>query len=86
MLVEQIDYNLLFRWFAGSDMDDAVRNHAVFSKNRTPLLTRDVAHRFFADENRQAKRLMSDEHVPVDRKLIQARVSQKSFRSRDGFR
>jgi transposase len=73
LLVEQIDYNLLFRWFVGLGMDDAVWNHAVFSKNRDRLLTSDVAQRF-----------MSDEHFTVDGTLIQAWASQKSFRSKDG--
>src|SRR5271155_4913825 len=84
LLVEQIDYNLLFRWFVGLGMDDAVWNHAVFSKNRDRLLTSDVAQRFFAEVNKQAKRLMSDEHFTVDGTLIQAWASQKSFRSKDG--
>jgi transposase len=84
LLVEQIDYNLLFRWFVGLSMDDTVWNHAVFSKNRDRLLTSDVAQRFFAEVNRQAKRYMSDEHFTVDGTLIQAWASQKSFRSRDG--
>jgi transposase len=84
LLVEQIDYNLLFRWFVGLGMDDAVWNHAVFSKNRDRLLSSDVAQRFFAEVNRQAKRFMSDEHFTVDGTLIQAWASQKSFRSKDG--
>ena len=84
LLGEQIDYNLLFRWFVGLGMDDAVWNHAVFSKNRERLLTSDVAQRFFAEVNRQAKRSMSDEHFTVDGTLIQAWASQKSFRSKDG--
>ena len=84
LLVEQIDYNLLFRWFVGLGMDDAVWNHAVFSKNRDRLLTSDVAQRFFAEVNKQAKRFMSDEHFTVDGTLIQAWASQKSFRSKDG--
>ncbi len=84
LLVEQIDYNLLFRWFVGLGMDDAVWNHAVFSKNRDRLLTSDVAQRFFAEVNRQAKKYMSDEHFTVDGTLIQAWASQKSFRSKDG--
>ena len=71
LLVEQIDYNLLFRWFVGLGMDDAMWNHAVFSKNRDRLLTSDVAQRFFAEVNRQAKRFMSDEHFTVDGTLIQ---------------
>jgi transposase len=59
LLVEQIDYNLLFRWFVGLGMDDAVWNHAVFSKNRDRLLTSDVAQQFFAEVNQQARRFMS---------------------------
>ena len=84
LLVEQIDYNLLFRWFVGLGMDDAVWNHAVFSKNRDRLLTSDVAQRFFAEVNLRAKKFMSDEHFTVDGTLIQAWASQKSFRSKDG--
>jgi transposase len=84
LLVEQIDYNLLFRWFVGLGMDDAVWNHAVFSKNRDRLLTSEVAQRFFAEVNRQAKKFMSDEHFTVDGTLIQAWASQKSFRAKDG--
>ena len=83
-LVEQLDYNLLFRWFVGLGMDDAVWNHAVFSKNRDRLLTSEVAQHFFADVNRLAKRFMSDEHFTVDGTLIQAWASQKSFRKKDG--
>jgi len=84
LLVEQIDYNLLFRWFVGLGMDDAVWNHAVFSKNRDRLLTSAVAQRFFAEVNQQARRFMSDEHFTVDGTLIQAWAGQKSFRSKDG--
>jgi transposase len=83
-LVEQLDYNLLFRWFVGLGMDDAVWNHAVFSKNRDRLLTSEVAQQFFAEVNRQAKRFMSDEHFTVDGTLIRAWASQKSFRKKDG--
>jgi hypothetical protein len=83
-LVEQIDYNLLFRWFVGQGMDDAVWNHAVFSKNRDRLLTSEVAQQFFAAVNRQAKRFMSDDHFTVDGTLIQAWASHKSFRAKDG--
>jgi transposase len=83
-LVEQIDYNLLFRWFVGLDMDDAVWNHAVFSKNRDRLLTSEVAQQFFAAVLDQAKGLMSDDHFTVDGTLIQAWASQRSFRKKDG--
>jgi transposase len=84
LLVEQIDDNLLFRWFVGLGMDDAVWNQAVFSKNRDRLLTSEVAQRFFAEVNRQARKFMSDEHFTVDGTLIQAWASQKSFRKKDG--
>ena len=95
-LVEQIDYNLLFRWFVGLGMDDAVWNHAVFShpnmpacwgprsKNRDRLLNSEVAQRFFAEVNRLATPFMSEEHFTVDGTLIQAWASQKSFRPKDG--
>ena len=84
LLVEQIDYNLLFRWFVGMGMDDEVWNHAVFSKNRDRLLNSEVAQHFFSEVNRQAKKFMSDEHFTVDGTLIQAWASQKSFRPKDG--
>ena len=83
-LVEQIDYNLLFRSFVGLGMDDAVWNHAVFSKSRDRLLNAEVAQRFFAEVNRRAKRFMSDDHFTVDGTLIQAWASQKSFSPKDG--
>jgi transposase len=83
-LVEQLDYNLLFRWFVGLGMDDPVWNHAVFSKNRDRLLTSEVAQRFFAEVNRLARHFMSDEHFTVDGTLIQAWASQKSFRKKNG--
>jgi transposase len=83
-LVEQLDYNLLFRWFVGLGMDEAVWNHAVFSKNRDRLLNSEVAQQFFAAVNRQAKRFMSDDHFTVDGTLIQAWASHRSFRPKDG--
>ena len=72
-LVEQLDYNLLFRWFVGLGVDDAVWNHAVFSKNRDRLLTSEVAQHFFAEVNRLAKRFISDEHFSLDGTLIRKR-------------
>jgi transposase len=83
-LIEQLDYNLLFRWFVGLGMDDAVWNHAVFSKNRERLLSSEVAQVFFAAVVKQAKRFMSNDHFTVDGTLIQAWASQKSFRKKDG--
>jgi transposase len=74
-LVEQLDYNLLFRWFVGLGMDDAVWNHAVFSKNRDRLLNSEVAQQFFAAVNKQVKRFMNDDHFTVDGTLIQAWAS-----------
>ena len=84
LLVEQIDYNLLFRWFVGLGMDDLVWDHSVFSKNRDRLLISALAQSFFAQVNLRAKKFMSDEHFTVDGTLIQAWASQKSFRSKDG--
>ena len=83
-LCEQIDYNLLFRWFVGLGLDDRMWNHAVFSKNRDRLLNSEVAQQFFAAVNQQATRFMSDEHFTVDGTLIAAWASQKSFRPKDG--
>jgi hypothetical protein len=74
----------LFRWFVGLGMDDAVWNHAVFSKNRDRLLNSEVAQQFFAAVSRQAKRFMSDDHFTVDGTLIQAWASHKSFRAKGG--
>ena len=83
-LVEQLDYNLLFRWFVGLGMDDAVWNHAVFSKNRDRLLTSEVAQQFFSAVLERARGFMSDDHFTVDGTLIQAWASQKSFKRKDG--
>ncbi len=74
-MVKQLDCNLLFRWFDALGMDDAVWNHAVFSKNRDRLLTSDVAQQFIAEVNKQAKRFTSDEHSTVDGTLMQAWAS-----------
>jgi transposase len=84
MLMEQLEYNLLFRWFVGLEMDEPVWNHAVFSKNRERLLNQDVAQRFFSRVLTQAKPHLSDEHFTVDGTLIEAWASQKSFQKKDG--
>jgi transposase len=84
LLVEQIDYNPPFRWFVGSSMDDAVCNHAMFSKNRDRLLTAEAAQQFFAEVNRRAKQFMSDKHFTVDGTLIKAWAPQKGFRPKNG--
>jgi transposase len=81
-LVEQIDYNLLFRWFVGLGMDDGMWNHAVFSKNRDRLLNAEVAQRFFAEVNGRAKKFMSDDHFTVDGTLIQAWPTTRRILSR----
>lgn len=84
-LMEQIDYNLLFRWFVGFSMDDRVWNHSSFTKNRDRLLEGEVAHRFFAQVLNQAKLadLLSTEHFSVDGTLIEALASLKSYRPKD---
>jgi transposase len=84
VLIEQLDYNLLFRWFVGLAMDDPVWNHAVFSKNRDRLLNQEMARSFFARIKQQAVTLMSDDHFTVDGTLIEAWASHKSFRRKDG--
>src|SRR5258705_13908153 len=84
MLIEQLQYNLLFRWFVGMEMDEAVWNHAVFSKNRERLLNEDIAEGFFRRVLERAKPHMSDEPFTVDGTLIEAWAGQKSFRRKDG--
>src|ERR1700675_2246066 len=84
LLMERLDYNLLFRWFVGMEMDEAVWNHAVFSKNRERLLNEEIAEGFFRRVLERANPLMSDEHFVVDGTLIEAWASQKSFRPKDG--
>lgn len=85
MLIEQLDYNLLFRWFVGLGMDDRVWVATVFSKNRDRLLEGDIAKEFFARVLDQAKkhRLLSSEHFTVDGTLIEAWAGQKSFRNKE---
>lgn len=85
-ICEQLRYNLLFRWFVGLAMDDAVWDHSVFSKNRDRLLEHAVVEAFFAEVMRlaDAKGLLSKEHFSVDGTLIQAWASQKSFKPKDG--
>lgn len=84
MLIEQLEYNLLFRWFVGMEMDEPMWNHAVFSKNRERLLNQEVARIFFGRVLAQAKSHLSDEHFTVDGTLIEAWASQKSFQKKDG--
>jgi len=84
LLIEQMNYNLLFRWFVGLEMDEPVWNHAVFSKNRERLLNQEVARELFRRVLAQAKPYLSDEHFTVDGTLIEAWASQKSFQKKDG--
>lgn len=85
MLMEQLEYNLLFRWFVGLNMDEAVWVPTVFSKNRDRLLEGDIAERFFQLVLTQARvaDLLSDEHFSVDGTLIEAWASHKSFQRKD---
>jgi transposase len=85
-LMEQLGYNLLFRWFVGLGIDDPVWDVTVFTKNRDRLLDGDIAKAFMAAilSRPEVKALLSDEHFSVDGTLIQARASTKSFRPKDG--
>jgi transposase len=85
-LMEQLNYNLLFRWFVGLSVDDPVWVPTVFSQNRDRLLEGDIAAAFLAVvlDLPQVKALLSDEHFSVDGTLIQAWASMKSFRRKDG--
>jgi transposase len=85
MLMEQLEYNLLFRWFVGLEMDDPVWDVTVFTKNRNRLLEGEIAEYFFQAVLEQAREagLLSDEHFTVDGTLIEAWASHKSFRPKD---
>jgi len=85
MLMEQLEYNLLFRWFVGLNMDEPVWVPTVFSKNRDRLMEGDVAQKFFDQILGQAEaaNLTSDEHFSVDGTLIEAWASQKSFQPKN---
>jgi transposase len=86
LLVEQLEYNLLFRWFVGLGMDDAVWTPTTFTKNRERLLAGNIARQFFAAVLTQARgrRVLSDEHFTVDGTLLDAWAGQKSFTRKDG--
>jgi transposase len=85
-LMEQLDYNLLFRWFVGLSPDDPVWDATVFTKNRERLQAGDVFQKFMTKllAHEKVKPLLSDEHFSVDGTLIEAWASQKSFRPKDG--
>ena len=86
LLVEQLEYNLLFRWFVGLSADEPIWDHSTFSKNRDRLLEADIARELFRLIVEQARLsgLLSDEHFSVDGTQIQAWASHKSFRPKDG--
>src|ERR1700688_2127035 len=86
MLMEQLNYNLLFRWFVGLNMDDAIWDVTVFTKNRQRLLDGDIAEAFFQAGLQQARdrNLLSDEHFTVDGTLLEAWASVKSYQRKDG--
>lgn len=83
LLMEQLDYNILFRWFVGLELDEPIWAPTVFTKNRDRLLTQAVAQRFFQLVVAQATPWMSDEHFTVDGTLIEAWASHKSFQRKD---
>ncbi len=86
LLMEEIDYSMLFRWFVGMNLDEPVWDVTVFTKNRDRLLEGDVAREFLCEVVEQArqKNLTSDEHFTVDGTLIEAWASLKSFQRKDG--
>src|SRR6266481_2923891 len=86
LLMEEMDYNLLFRWFVGLNADDEVWDATVFTKNRDRLLEADVAKEFLSrvGEQAQTKGLTSDEHFTVDGTLLEAWAGAKSFQPKEG--
>jgi transposase len=85
LLVEQLEYNLLFRWFVGLSVDKPVWDHSTFSKNRDRLLHSEITRELFGHIIEQARMagLLSDEHFSVDGTMIQAWASYKSIRPKD---
>jgi len=86
LLMEEIDYSILFRWFIGLSLDEPIWSPTTFSKNRDRLLTGDIASAFFDAVLRQAREgaLLSDEHFTVDGTLLEAWAGLKSFQRTDG--
>lgn len=86
LLCEQLDYNLLFRWFVGVSMDDRIWDHSTFTKNRDRLIEAGVARKLLRRIGRRARRegLLSSEHFSLDGTLIEAWSAVKSMRRRDG--
>lgn len=87
LLMERLEYDLLFRWFVGIGVDDAAWDHSVFSKNRDRLLEGDIAAKFLNAVLAQpkVKKLLSTDHFSVDGTLIEAWASMKSFKRKDGL-
>ena len=85
LLMEELDYNMLFRWFVGLNLDDRVWDPTTFTKNRDRLLRGDIAAEFFAAVLDQARgyELLSDEHFTVDGTLLEAAASLKSFKLKE---
>lgn len=86
LLMEELDYNLLFRWFVGLSMDDAVWDPTVFTKNRERLLSGEIDRLFFerVQEEARGRGLLSDEHFTVDGTLVEAWAGHKSFKPKEG--
>lgn len=86
LLMERLEYDLLFRWFVGIGVDDAAWDHSVFSKNRDRLLEGNIAAKFLSAVLAQpkVKRLLSTDHFSVDGTLIEAWASMKSVKPKDG--
>ena len=86
LLMERLEYDLLFRWFVGIGVDDAAWDHSVFSKNRDRLLDGDIAAKFLSAVLAQptVKKLLSTDHFSVDDTLIEAWASMKSVKPKDG--
>jgi Transposase domain (DUF772) len=85
-LMEQLEYNLLFRWFVGLSLDDEIWDVSVFTKNRERLIEGDIAKKIMAAvlDQEALKALLSDDHFSVDGTLIEAWAGMKSFRPQDG--
>lgn len=85
-LVEQLEYNMLFRWFVGLNLDDDIWDHSTFTKNRDRLLEGEIAERFFKEVLAMAKDegLVSQDHFTVDGTIIEAWASHKSFQRKEG--
>jgi transposase len=85
-VMERLEFDLLFRWFAGLGVDDPVWDHSASSKNRDRLLSAEIAREFLGAllADPKVKRLLRDEHFSVDGALLKAWASMKSFRPKDG--